>query len=703
MSLLQMSFSGAVMILVIVVIRALAIHKLPKNSFLLLWGVATVRLLIPYSLPSAFSVYSLLERTTPMAETVAEAGTGTSQNIPTVPFTPIVPAYQTPSSPAVSAETAATVDVDPWAVVWAIGALACMGFFAVAYCKCRREFQASFPIDNEYARRWLSEHCICRRIEIRQSGRISAPLTYGVLRPVILMPKAVDWDDEVTLSYVLTHEYVHIRRFDAGTKLALTAAVCVHWFNPAVWVMYILANRDIELGCDEAVVRRFGERAKPAYAMALIRMEERRSDLMPLCNSFSKNAIEERIIAIMKTRRTSLAALIAAAVLVVGVTGAFATSAKASEDSPGKGPAPVPDTVGADVEVRAFSFEHTTFRYGEREYDMTLRNPSINSILSAEPVGDKIVVECHVGPHNGVYCIFDTASETFEKDIVGHHLIWHSDDITTAVYGFWSAVYTYDGSLIKNYDLDELAVDGGMIYEMRFSDDHTKLYVTIVYNEDEETDTIDISELTQNNETTNRRENDMRIGGNSFTENVYQFYRKNQAGSFDGTRYSDLLQSSAGDVQNVADPEAQVWSDYQAWKSQQPPRKLPNSRGLTEENLAYLRENFSGELSLFQRIEAADTMREMGIITEDQMMNALGFGEHRFYTVTSSLIVEGSPEDSEYLHPWNFFFSGAPLMQANNLNGLFGLLDKQLKRDGEVDIAEQIQAVLNKTTRKIPE
>ena len=124
---------------------------------------------------------------------------------------------------------------------------------------------------------------------------------------------------------------------------------------------------------------------------------------------------------------------------------------------------------------------------------MTLRSPSINSILSAVPVGDKVVVECHVGPHNGVYCIFDTASETFEKDIVGHDLIWHSDDVTTAVYAFWSEVYTYDGRLIKSYDMDELAVGGGMIYEMEFSDDHTKLYVTIVYGDGAElTDIVDL-------------------------------------------------------------------------------------------------------------------------------------------------------------------------------------------------------------------
>ena len=326
MSLPQMSLSGAVMILAVVVIRALAINRFPKKAFLALWGVAVVRLLIPYSLCSPFSVYSLLGR--------LPAAAGAANGSPFVPSAPAAPAF-TPAAPAYSvipmpgtaaADTAAPAAADPWVAVWAVGALACGAFFVTAYWKCRREFQASLPVENEYAGRWLSEHRIFRAIEIRQSGRISAPLTYGVLRPVILMPKTADWGDRDTLKYVLAHEYVHIRRFDAVTKLALTAALCVHWFNPAVWIMYALANRDIELSCDEAVIRRFGERTKSAYAMTLIRMEETRSDLSPLCNSFSKNAIEERIIAIMKMKKASLFTLLAAAALVVGVTIAFATA-----------------------------------------------------------------------------------------------------------------------------------------------------------------------------------------------------------------------------------------------------------------------------------------------------------------------------------------------------------------------------------------
>ena len=343
MNLLQMGLSGAVMILIIVVIRALGINKLPKKAFLVLWGVVVVRLLIPYSLSSTFSVYSLLGRFAATAET--------ANGSPAVPFTPTAPTYNViPGTTAANTTAPATVDpwipgtaatnttapatVDPWVVVWVVGVLACAAFFAVAYWKCRKEFEASLPVDNEYAKQWLNEHRVHRSIEIRQSGRISAPLTYGVFRPIILMPKTVDWDDLDTLKYVLTHEYVHIRRFDAVTKLVLTVALCVHWFNPAVWIMYVLANRDIELSCDEAVIREFGERTKSAYAMALIRMEETRSGLIPFFNNFSKNATEERIIAVMKFKKTNLAGIALTLVLVLAMTVGFASNSSEPKVDP---------------------------------------------------------------------------------------------------------------------------------------------------------------------------------------------------------------------------------------------------------------------------------------------------------------------------------------------------------------------------------
>lgn len=319
MKLLQMSLAGGVMILVITVIRALAIERLPKKTFLALWAAALARLLAPVSLPSALSIYSLLARRAPAAAEWTA-----------VPALPDLPVAAETAAAAAAQQTASAPAAQPpvWTIVWAVGAAVCAVVFAVAYGRCCREFRASFPVENDVIRRWLQSHPLRRTVAIRQSGRISSPLTFGVLRPVILMPKKTDWTDETALRYVLEHEFVHIQRFDVLSKLLLIAAVCVHWFNPLVWVMYVLANRDLELSCDETVLRRFGGDVRAAYARVLIRMEAARGGFAPLCNHFGKNAIEERITAIMKTKRITIVSLGLAALLVAGTVTVFATSAK---------------------------------------------------------------------------------------------------------------------------------------------------------------------------------------------------------------------------------------------------------------------------------------------------------------------------------------------------------------------------------------
>src|SRR5690606_14561979 len=150
----------------------------------------------------------------------------------------------------------------------------------------KKEFRTSLPVENEFIANWLQEHNLRRPIQIRQSDKITAPLTYGILRPVILLPKSFDWTDKTRLRFILTHEYVHIRRFDALTKWLLAFVLCVHWFNPFVWVVYILANRDLELSCDETVLQIHGKSLKSAYAMTLIAMEVQKSRLSFLYNHF---------------------------------------------------------------------------------------------------------------------------------------------------------------------------------------------------------------------------------------------------------------------------------------------------------------------------------------------------------------------------------------------------------------------------------
>ena len=326
MDIFQMSLTASILIAAVVIIRALTLHKLPKKTFLVLWGVVICRLLIPFSISSRFSFYTGIDM---VKRTFAERAAISSPAA--------VPGISDMANMPGTGEligVVASAAISPIEIVWLIGMCACALFFIVAYIKCRREFKTSLPVESDFAARWLREHPLGRPVQIRQSDRIKAPLTYGVFRPVILLPKKTDWTDEMRLKVILTHELVHIRRFDTLTKLVLTAAMCVHWFNPFVWVMYVLANRDIELSCDETVVRTFGETIKSAYALTLIGLEEKKSRLTPLVNNFSKNAIEERIVSIMKIKKTSLMGIFLALALVVGTVTVFATNAAAADNPP---------------------------------------------------------------------------------------------------------------------------------------------------------------------------------------------------------------------------------------------------------------------------------------------------------------------------------------------------------------------------------
>ncbi|WP_300685391.1 M56 family metallopeptidase [Acutalibacter sp. 1XD8-36] len=319
MNLLQMSVSGGAMAAAVLLVRALALHRLPKRLFPALWAIVMIRLLVPFSLPASCSVYSLLSRPAPV---VVYSPRPTS--------IPLHPSALEEEITEVSVLTGgAAHSANPWHMIWLTGLLVFAGYFAMAYIKCRLEFREALPVRNAYIENWLLVHQLRRPIVVRQSDKISAPLTYGILRPVILLPKSTDWTDIAALGYVLAHEWTHIRRFDSLFKLILTAGLCVHWFNPMVWVMVFFANRDIELACDESVLSQLGRDTRSGYAMALIHMEEAKSGLAMMGSHFSKTPIEERIKSIMKMKRNSIAALALAVSLIGGTAALFATSAKA--------------------------------------------------------------------------------------------------------------------------------------------------------------------------------------------------------------------------------------------------------------------------------------------------------------------------------------------------------------------------------------
>jgi len=323
MTLLEMGLTGAVLVVVIVLVRALILHRLPKGALLLLWWLALARFLLPFSLSSPVSAYTLLN---PRADVISEpfrrfASQQAAENLP-----PETMPAQT------SAETSAQAapQLPALLLVWGIGSAGCTLFFAVMALRCSRAFRSALPAGQETVKEWLSAHPLRRRVQVRSSGRIAAPLTYGLLHPVILLPENFAFQDGRLTGYVLTHEWVHIRRLDSLTKRLIIAAACLHWWNPMVWVLYVLFNRDLELSCDETVVRLHGAGTRADYARALIRMEEYKNGPAPFCSSFNRNAMEERILAIMKMKKWTARAAAASAATVFAVGVLFATSAQAA-------------------------------------------------------------------------------------------------------------------------------------------------------------------------------------------------------------------------------------------------------------------------------------------------------------------------------------------------------------------------------------
>lgn len=364
MSLVQMSLSAALMIVAIIILRALTIERFPKKTFLVLWWIALLRLLIPFSIPSVMSIYSWISPDVPKAvhQEVQEITESQSTSEPVLEIPSEVLQNASPQEDAVSAVPEQTrsevvenstqfemtplpdtdieyVEVKPsksfseiffdmLPVIWGVGIGVIAAFFGINYWKGIREFRMSLPVENEFVNEWLSSHQLRRNITIRQYDCIHTPLTYGIFRPVILLPKESLKQPPSTLNFILTHEWVHIRRFDCVTKILLTAALCIHWMNPLVWVMYLLFNRDIELSCDETVLHLLGRNKRSDYALALIDMEEQKSGFASFASGFGRNAIEERIRAIMKMKKASIITILAAVVVVACVSILFATSAK---------------------------------------------------------------------------------------------------------------------------------------------------------------------------------------------------------------------------------------------------------------------------------------------------------------------------------------------------------------------------------------
>lgn len=316
-------FGGSAMILMVLALRLFLKKHLPRGIFPALWCAAAVRLLLPITIPSHLSVWNLLHTS------VAAQADGVISDVLT-PF----PSLATNST----AEPAADITgISPMLLIWLVCAILLAAYFAVGYACMVRQFRGTRLAPQPSIDALLDRFRFSRDPHICVSNSRRAPLTFGVFHPTVLLPEDLPVGD-AQFQLVLAHELAHIRRKDCLRKLLLTVCICLYWWNPLVWLMVWLANRDMELACDEAVLRALGPDCKKAYALTLLDMARRKPKSAPLCSGFARSSAEERIRAILSFKRIPAWVGICVAVLFVLTASVFTTQAV----SPAVAPEPEP-------------------------------------------------------------------------------------------------------------------------------------------------------------------------------------------------------------------------------------------------------------------------------------------------------------------------------------------------------------------------
>lgn len=318
MSLINMSLVASVLIIGIVLFRSLFVHRIPKKIMTILWGIVILRLVFPTSISLPFPIGGSLMQVQPSPAYAEVAVTATTdlaqQEIMEFGNAEIVVLTVELSEGEFFGKTL-------WIIYLAGAAIMFLGSVYL-YVRDSRYFRESLPM-GELERKYLvsrmlleeKEQKYLEKVCFRISDRTVTPVTYGVLKPAIVFPKGIFLKEEKEVSFCLLHELVHVRNHDNLRKLIVHAVLCIHWFNPFVWVMYFLVNRDMELLCDEMAVRKC-KADRQDYALALLSLAERRAAGFRTALGFGKNAVKERILAVMSDGKTTFGGMIAAVATV---------------------------------------------------------------------------------------------------------------------------------------------------------------------------------------------------------------------------------------------------------------------------------------------------------------------------------------------------------------------------------------------------
>lgn len=309
MSLLEMSVSAAMMISVILLIQAMGKKYISKSVIMRLWNLVLIRALLPFQIP----IGDILAF---RREYVSLQVSKMPGEIPEIPgeLGGLRGITQQTMQEAINTDMISKLEV--YAVqIWLIGMICISAYMIWIYIREHRELKKCIPTQNETAERLIRNQSLYRRIRLYESRTFGTPVTYGVLRPKIVLPENLSAVSRVDMRNMTAHELVHIQRYDVAKRFFMTAALCIHWFNPLIWVMYHRYGADQEMACDEKVLKDMtGEGAKN-YVYTMIKMASGRKMLWSTSGFVGKSAEKKRILAAMNQRSMGKGSILVVTVL----------------------------------------------------------------------------------------------------------------------------------------------------------------------------------------------------------------------------------------------------------------------------------------------------------------------------------------------------------------------------------------------------
>ena len=306
LKIINMSISASWLVLAVLILR-FVLKKAPKWINVLLWGIVAIRLICPFSFESTLSLIPSAE-TIPLnigMDTTPTINSGISAINNAV--NPIISQSNTPMAGASVNLLQITIGI--YEYIWIFGMIALALYTAISYWRLRRKVDTAVRYKDN----------------IFQSENVSFPFVLGIIKPRIYLPFKMNGQ---YLEYVVAHEQAHICRKDHWWKPLGFLLLMIHWFNPLMWLAYVLLCRDIELACDEKVIKELGNEQRGDYTQALVACSVNRRMIAACPLAFGEVSVKERVKSVMNYKKPAFWVIIIAVIICVGVAVCFLTNPK---------------------------------------------------------------------------------------------------------------------------------------------------------------------------------------------------------------------------------------------------------------------------------------------------------------------------------------------------------------------------------------